>query len=151
MKSLMTVLLGLVVLVGVFLAGAYSEYTTGFPFTQMMAQAPVAPPRAPPPPVNGPVSSVPSNVIPRSSNSSTNVPIVSTAQGAQDAARADTPHGRNRRSSALLRDHDRPQAGPVRSQDRLRQTDRWHHPLSLVALPDLARFLRQSGHPALQS
>ena len=89
----MTAIAGLIVLVGVFLVGAYTEFSSGFPFAVMLAPAPIEPPRTPPPSRNTPVASVPSNVIPQSSTSSTSVPIVSRAQGAQDAARADTPMG----------------------------------------------------------
>jgi hypothetical protein len=93
MKGLMTVIAGFIVLAGIFLAGAYSEYSNGFPFAMILTPPLVEPARLPPPSRNTPVSSVPSNVIPKSSTSSTNVPIVSRAQGAQDAARADVPMG----------------------------------------------------------
>ena len=89
----MTVIAGFIVLAGIFLVGAYSEYSSGFPFAMLLAPAPVEPPRTPPPARNAPVSSVPSNVIPQSSTTTTSVPVVSKAQGAQDAARADVPMG----------------------------------------------------------
>jgi hypothetical protein len=94
----MTLLAGIIVLVGVYVVGAYVEYSSGFPFTVMFDRGPVAPPRTPPPSRNapvpaGPVSSVPSSIIPQSSTTRSDVPIVSRAQGAQDAARADVPMG----------------------------------------------------------
>ena len=105
MKSLMTLLVGIIVLVGIYLTGAYTEYSSGFPFAMLLDTAQVAPRRTPPPsrnapagydygaPPSAPVSSLPSAVIPQSSATRTDVPIVSRAQGAQDAARADVPMG----------------------------------------------------------
>jgi hypothetical protein len=98
MNRLLTLIAVIIVLVGVYLAGAYVEYSSGFPFAVLFDTAPVAPPRTPPPSRNapvpsGPVSSVPSAIIPQSSTTRTDVPIVSRAQGAQDAARADVPMG----------------------------------------------------------
>ncbi len=98
MNRLMTLIAAVLVLVGIYLVGAYVEYSSGFPFALVFDQGPVAPPRTPPPSRNspvpsGPVSSVPSAIIPQSSATRSDVPIVSRAQGAQDAARADVPMG----------------------------------------------------------
>jgi hypothetical protein len=106
MKSLGTLLAGIIVLVGIYLIGAYTEYSSGFPFAMLLDSGPVAPLRTPPPSRNAPVasdygapassvpvSSLPSAVIPQSSTTRTDVPIVSRAQGAQDAARSDVPMG----------------------------------------------------------
>jgi hypothetical protein len=103
MNRFMTLLAGIIVVVGIYLAGAYVEYSSGFPFVVLFNPAPVAPPRTPPlarnapvpaaPVPAAPVSSVPSTIVPPSSATRTDVPIVSRAQGAQDAARADVPMG----------------------------------------------------------
>ncbi len=76
----------LVAAAAVFLLGGYVEYSAGVPFAAIFKQhvpLPSAPLRGTPLAAASPVMSP----------VRTDVPIVSRAQGAQDAARADTPMG----------------------------------------------------------
>jgi hypothetical protein len=88
MNRLVTGLAVLIVMVGLYLVGGYIEYSTGFPFG-IAFDSLTAPPLAAPAPV---VRTVPGPTR-DPGRVSTEVPIVSTAQGAQDAARADIPMG----------------------------------------------------------
>jgi hypothetical protein len=93
MKKWVAVSAGAVSAVIVFVLGSFVEYETGFPFAPASDNAPMALVRpgalsgTAPNPDSGTPSPGPDARV------RTDVPIVSTAQGAQDAARADVPMG----------------------------------------------------------
>jgi hypothetical protein len=93
MKKWVAVSAGAASAVVVFVLGSFVEYATGFPFPPASDNAPMAlvRPGALPSPAPTPDTSTPSPNP--DARARTDVPIVSTAQGAQDAARADVPMG----------------------------------------------------------
>jgi hypothetical protein len=96
MNRLAAAIAGIVAVAVVLLVGAFIEYSTGIPFAVAFDQAPLPSPRIPPLSRNAPVPSGPAlatPAIPASSAVRTDVPIVSNARGAEDAARADVPMG----------------------------------------------------------